>query len=127
MREEGFDAAEIASITDEEELAVEINVEVNEMLKVFRGSVICVDDVGGDVAGGRGCVVWGEDAGIVLAGIAGDVLGARAVEGEAVGGENLPVNILREGENDFVGDDLGFKPGIAEFAGDIFRSLVVLF
>ena len=50
------------------------------MFEVVEGAVVGVDDGSGDVAGGGGAVEGGEDAGVVLEGIAAviggvDVLG----------------------------------------------------
>ena len=65
-----LDAAEVAAVADEDDLAFDADAEVGELLEVGQGAVVGVDDLGGDVAGGGGAVEGGEDAGIVLEGVA---------------------------------------------------------
>ena len=66
----GLDAAEVAAVADEDDLVFDADAEFGELLEVGEGAVVGVDDLGGDVAGGGGAVEGGEDAGIVLEGVA---------------------------------------------------------
>src|ERR1700716_4692573 len=65
----GLDAAEVFSVADDDDLFLDADAELGELLEVGEGAVVRVDDLGGDVAGGRGAVEGGEDAGIVLEGV----------------------------------------------------------
>ena len=127
-----LDAAEVAAVADEDDLVLDADAEVGEFLEVGEGAVVGVDDLGGDVAGGGGAVEGGEDAGVVLEGVAA-VLGGIDVLGRGAGHELLAVGV--EGfdddldglvEQDAVGDDLGLEAGGFELVGDVEGGRVVL-
>ena len=65
-----LDAAEVAAVADEDDLAFDADAQLGEFFEVGEFAVVGVDDFGGDVAGGGGAVEGGEDAGVVLEGVA---------------------------------------------------------
>ncbi len=71
----GLDAAEVFAVADDDDLVFDADAEFGELLEVGESAVVGVDDFGGDVAGGGGAVEGGEDAGIVLEGIAAELVG----------------------------------------------------
>ena len=75
-----LDAAEVATVADEDNLVLDADAEGGEFLEVGEGAVVGVDDLPGDVAGGAGAVEGGQDPRIVLERVAAilcgvDVLG----------------------------------------------------
>ncbi len=79
----GLDTAEVAAVADEDDLAFDVDAEFGELLEVVEGAVVGVDGLGGDVTGAGGAVERGEDARVVLEGVAAvgvgvDVLGRGA-------------------------------------------------
>ncbi len=102
------------------------------MLEVGEGAVVGVDDFGGDVAGGGGAVEGGEDAGIVLEGVAAELVGVDVLGGGAghellaIGVEGFDLDFDGLVEEDFVGDDLGVEAGGFELVGDVDGGGVVL-
>ncbi len=72
----GLDAAEVFAVADDDDLVFDADAELGELLEVGEGAVVGVDDLGGDVAGGGGAVEGGEDAGIVLEGVAAVFVGS---------------------------------------------------
>ena len=127
-----LDAAEVGSVADEDDLAFDADAEAGELFEVGEGAVVGVDDRGGDVAGGGESVEGGQDAGVVLAGVAAvfcgiDVLGRGAGhELVAVGVEGFDEDADGLVEEDFVGDDGGLEAGGFELVGDVEGGLVVL-
>ena len=77
----GLDAAEVFAVADDDDLVFDADAEFGELLEVGEGAVVGVDDLGGDVAGGRGAVEGGEDAGIVLEGVAAVFVRDRRARG----------------------------------------------
>ena len=90
-------------------------------LKVGKVAIVGVDDFAGDVSGGRRAIEGGEDARVVLEGVAAifvgiDVLGGGAGhELVAAGVEGLDQDLDGFVEEHFVGDDLGFEAGGLKF------------
>ncbi len=70
LRDVDLDAAEVGSVADEDDLVFDADAEAGEFFEVGEGAVVGVDDRGGDVAGGRESIEGGQDAGIVLKGVA---------------------------------------------------------
>ncbi len=128
----GFDAAEVFAVADDDDLAFDADAEFGELLEVGEGAVVGVDDFGGDVAGGGGAVEGGENARVVLEGVAAvfggvDMLGSGAGhEFGASGVEGLDQDFDGLVEEDFVGDDLGLEACGFEFFGDVLGGGVVL-
>ncbi len=128
----GLDAAEVFAVADDDDLVFDADAEFGELLEVGEGAVVGVDDLGGDVAGGGGAVEGGEDAGIVLEGVAAvfggvDVLGGGAGHEFGAGCvEGFDEDLDGLVEEDFVGDDLGLEAGGFELVGDVDGGGVVL-
>ncbi len=87
LGEVDLDAAEGVAVADEDDLAFDADAEFGEAVEVREAAVVGVDDGGGHVAGGRGAVEGGQDAGVVLVvdrrrrcGIGVDVFGRGAAE-----------------------------------------------
>ena len=53
LRYVDFHAAEIPTVTDENDLAVEINVVIGQLLEVFRPSIVGINYLTGHVSRGR--------------------------------------------------------------------------
>ena len=64
------------AVAHEDDLALDVDVQVFELLEVLGCAVIRVDDLGGEIAGGRGAVKGGDDARVILVGIVGNVFGS---------------------------------------------------
>ena len=94
LRDVDLDAAEVAAVADDDDLVFDADAEFGELLEVGEGAVVGVDDVGGDVAGGGGAVEGGEDAGVVLEGVAAVELGVDVL-GRGAGHELLAVRRRR--------------------------------
>ncbi len=76
-----LDAAEVVAVADDDDLVFDADAEFGELLEVGEVAVVGVDDFGGDVAGGGGAVEGGEDAGIVLEGVAAVLCWGRRARG----------------------------------------------
>ena len=122
-----LDAAEVASVADEDDLVLDADAEFGELLEVGERAVVGVDDGAGDVAGGRGAVEGGEDARVVLEGVAAefggvDVLGSGAGHELVAGGvEGFDEDLDGLVEEHLVGNDLGLEAGGFELLGDVER------
>ena len=81
-----LDAAEVGAVADEDDFAVQVDVLGGELIEVFEAAVVGIDHFAGDVAGAGGAVEGHDDAGIVLAGVAVDVLSGGAGHEEFAGG-----------------------------------------
>ena len=120
------------AVADEDDLVLDADAEAGEFFEVGERAVVGVDDRAGDVAGGRESVEGGQDARVVLEGVAA-VFGGIDVLGRGAGHELVAAGV--EGfdedagglvEQDFVGDDAGFEAGGLELFGDVEGGLVVL-
>ncbi len=80
-----FDAAKVGAVAADDDFAVQIDVLRGEFVEVFKAAVVGVDDFAGDVARSRGAVEGHDDAGIVLARIAVDVLARGAAHEQMAG------------------------------------------
>ena len=119
LRDVGFDAAEIFSVADDDDFAFDADVLGGELGEIFRRAVVGVDDLGGDVAGGRIGVVGSGDALVVLIRVIADMLWRGAGhELFAISTEGGDFNFFRGVHHDAIGNDFGFEAGIAKFLCD---------
>ena len=132
LGEVDLDAAKVAAVAGDDDLAFYADAEVFKFFKVGEGTVVGVDNVGSDVTGGGGAVEGWKDTGVVLEGVAAvgfgvDVLGGGAGHQLLAGGVK-GVDLDRDGlvEPDAEGDDLGVEAGRLEFFGDVEGRCVVL-
>ena len=126
LRHEDFHAAEILAVAHQHDLAADVDFQLVELVEVIRGAIVGVDDVGFDIAGGRHAVEGHDHARIVLVGIVVDVLARRAVHFDACGCGQVDADLGGIVDPDFVFDDFGIEPGVAEFLGDVVGGRFVL-
>ena len=77
LREVDLHATEVVAVAHEDDLALDVDVQVFELLEVFGGAVVRIDDFGREIAGGRRTVKGGDDARVILVRIVGNVFGSR--------------------------------------------------
>ena len=99
---------------------------VGELVEVFEAAVVGVDHLAGHVARARGTVEGHHHAGIVLVGVAFNVL-ARGAAHELLAGVVVGLDLDRFGpvEQHAIGNDLGFEAGGAKLLRDILGGLVI--
>jgi hypothetical protein len=131
LREIDLDAAEVAAVAGDDDLALYTDAEPGKLIEVGERAVVGVDGVGGDVAGGGRTVEGGEDAGVILIGIAAVGCGIdvfRAGAGHellAVGVEGFDFDLERLVEPDTEGNDVGVEAGGLELLGDVEGGFIV--
>ncbi len=105
---------------------MQVDVLGGELVEVFEAAVVGVDDFGGHVAGAGGAVEGHHHTGIVLIGVAVDVLaGGAGHEQFAAGSQASTRTVLGWLMQYAVGNDLGFEAGGAEHLRDVFGGLAV--
>ncbi len=121
-----LDAAEVGAVAADDDFAVEVDVLSGELVEVFEAAVVGVDHFGGDVAGAGGAVEGHHYAGIVLVGVAVNVLaGGAGHEQIAARVQGFDADGFGVVDEDAVGDDFGFEAGGAELLRDIFGGFAV--
>ena len=105
---------------------MEVDVLGGELIEVLEAAVVGVDHFCGDVAG-AGRTVEGHDyAGIVLVGVASNVLGSGAGHEQfAAGVPGFYADGFGVVDEDAVGNDFGIEAGGAELLRDVFGGFAV--
>ena len=126
LGEVDLDAAEVAAVADDDDLAVQIDVVGVELIEVFEAAVVGVDHLAGHITRAGRAIEGHHDAGIVLARIALHMLaGGAGHQLLACCVEGLHADDFGPVEQHAVGHDLGFEAVGAKLLGNIERGLVV--
>ena len=125
LRDENFDSAKILPVAHQHDLAAHIDLQFVEFLEVVRRPVVGVDHIGFDVARGRHAVEGHDHARIVLIRIVVDVLARGTVHLDSGRRGQIDADFGGIVHPDFVLDDLGVEPGVAEFLRDVVGGRLV--
>ena len=105
---------------------MQIDVLLRQMVEVLDAPVVGVDHFAGDIAGGRRAVEGHHHVGIVLVGIAFDVLALGSAHEQLAGGvEGLHLDGPGLVHQHAVGNDLRFEARGAKLLGHVFGGFAV--
>src|ERR1700691_279306 len=119
VRHEFFYAAEVLSVTNDNDLAAHIDVHLFEFVEVGGRAVVGIVNFFFDIARRRHSVKRRHDAWIVGLWIAIDMLAMRPMHFNALGQDHVDADLGRIVHPNFVFDDLGVESGLAKFLRDI--------
>ncbi len=125
LRDENFDSAKILPVAHQHDLAAHVDFQLVEFLEIFRRAVVGIDHVGLGIARRRHAVERHHHAGIVLIRIVVDMLARGAVHFDSGGRGQIDADFCGIVHPDFVFDDFGVEPGVAEFLRNIIGGCFV--
>ena len=126
LRHEALDPSEILAIADDHDLAPDIDLQLFQLLEIFRTSVIRVNNIGLGIARRGGAVERHEHPGIVLKRIIGDMLAGGTVHLYVGGRCYVHADLRRAIHPHFVLNHVRLQPGFLELPGNIVGGLLVL-
>jgi hypothetical protein len=125
-RDEDFDATKILPVADDHDLAAHVNFQFFQLLEILRRAVVGIDHVGFHISRWRHAVERHDHAGIVLVWIVVHALASRPMHFDTGGRSQAHADLGGIVDPDFVFDDFGFEPGVAEFLRHVVGGGLVL-
>ncbi len=118
--------AKILPVTHNHNFSAHIDLQLLQLLKIFRRAVVRIDHIRLGISGRRHSVERHHHPWIVVVWIALDMLARRPMHFHSSGRRDVHADFLRIIHPDFVFDNLSLESGVSKFLRDIIGGRFVL-